>query len=563
LKKTRNNAELRSMRIRETHLPQILLGMALLVALFWNLAHAAEVRWVQLDVNGTGTRAEIGLDRADDYKIIRLSNPARLAVDFPASRLGSRFAVPPGMGIVRSVRHGQPVPGTIRIVFDLAQSVAALEPRLERGLEGVWLVIEWPGDGPATRLPPRPPAPPPASNSIAAPEEEHDVVVWPLGDHIAVPMQSAPPPASGAPPARTGDEPPPAHPGPGIPSGALPQTTPAAPALPARGATGPPASPMLDPIAQIAAATQTGAAESMMQAVAATPVAVSMMAPPPHSSMDAVPGTAPQPHPPPAHPAPVPAATPAQAIPALRSLVIAIDPGHGGRDPGAIGPGGTHEKHVVLSIARELARQIDATPGMRAHLIRNSDVYVELPQRAHLAREAKADMFVSIHADAARDRQVHGASVYTLSTTGASSQHARWLADRENSADLIGDMPVTNNTLSSVLLDLVHSGHMKASQDAATHVLTGLSGVGKAHKSQVEYANFSVLRNADMPAMLVETGFISNAAEENRLKDPAYQRRLASAILNGINAFFRNQPPPGTLFAAHSKAHPDASGGLP
>jgi len=551
------------MRIRGTHLPQILLGLALLAALCWNLAYGAEVRWVQMDVNGTGTRAEIGLDRADEYKIMRLSNPARLAVDFPDSRLGPRFAVPPGMGVVRSVRHGQPVPGTIRIVFDLAQSVAALEPRLERGPEGVWLVIEWPGDGPSSTAPPPRPPPPPVAQPVAVPEEE-DVVVWPLGDHIAVPMQSGAPPVLGVPPARTMDEPP-AHPGPGIiPTGALPQATPPAPAPPARGATGPPASPMLDPIAQIAAATQTGAAESMMQAVAATPVAVSVMEPPIHSTAVA-PSRVPQTHPAPAHPASVPAAaTPAQAAaPALRSLVIAIDPGHGGRDPGAIGPGGTYEKHVVLSIARELARQIDATPGMRSHLVRNSDVYVELPQRAHLAREARADMFVSIHADAARDHHVHGASVYTLSTTGASSQHARWLADRENSADLIGGVPVTNNTLSNVLLELAHSGHMKASQDAATHVLGGLSEVGKAHKSHVEYANFSVLRNADMPAMLVETGFISNAAEERRLKDPAYQRRLASAILNGINAFFRNQPPPGTLFAAHSKAHPDASGGLP
>jgi len=245
--------------------------------------------------------------------------------------------------------------------------------------------------------------------------------------------------------------------------------------------------------------------------------------------------------------------------------MIAIDPGHGGRDPGAIGPGGTYEKTIVLSIARELARQINATPGMRAHLIRNSDTYVELPDRARLAREAKADMFVSIHADAAQNRSVQGASVYTLSTTGASSQHARWLADRENSVDLIAGVKVENSTLSSVLLDLAHSGHMKASQDAAEHVLTGLSGVGKAHKKHVEYANFSVLRNADMPAMLVETGFISNASEEKRLKDPAYQRRVATAILNGINAFFRNQPPPGTLFAANAAvSHPaDASGGSP
>jgi len=301
----------------------------------------------------------------------------------------------------------------------------------------------------------------------------------------------------------------------------------------------------------VQSATQSGAAEQMVHHLAATPVAASVSPPAQAAaspSASVSPAHASRQAPPPA--------------PALRPLVIAIDPGHGGRDPGAIGPGGTYEKNIVMAIARELARQINAAPGMRAHLIRDSDTYVELPDRARLAREAKADMFVSIHADAAENHQVRGASVYTLSTNGASSQHARWLADRENSADLIGGVTVKNDTLSSVLLDLAHSGHMKASQDAATHVLTGLSGVGKAHKQHVEYANFSVLRNADMPAMLVETGFISNPDEEKRLKDPAYQRKVAGAILKGIDAFFRNQPPPGTLFAASNGAKPaTASGG--
>jgi len=544
------------MRIRGAHLSQILLGLTLLAALFWNLAHGAEIRWVQMDANAGGTRAEIGLDAVAEYKILRLSNPARLVVDFPASRLSPRFAVPPGIGVVRAVRNGQPVPGTVRIVFDLARSVAAREPRIERGGDGAWLVVEWPGEGApsvaATAPPPvsAPAAPPVAVSAppAAAVAAEEDAVIWPLGDpveRIAIPAPSgtvpALPPAGGARPVppRTGG-----------PTGAVPQPRP-------DGTTGPPAvAPgRLDPIAQIAAATQTGAAEQIMQAAAATSVAVSVEAPPQ------------------AAPAPAPAARPLAVSaqpshpPALRSLVIAIDPGHGGRDPGAIGPGGTYEKHVVLAIAQELARQIDRTPGMQARLIRERDVYVELPQRARLAREARADMFVSIHADAAQNRNAHGASVYTLSTTGASSQHARWLADRENSVDLIGGVAVENNTLSSVLLDLAHSGHMKASQDAATHVLTGLSGVGRAHKRQVEYANFSVLRNADMPAMLVETGFISNAAEEQRLKDPAYQRRLAGAILDGIQAFFRNQPPPGTLFAANlaasGKVYADAGGGTP
>jgi N-acetylmuramoyl-L-alanine amidase len=241
-----------------------------------------------------------------------------------------------------------------------------------------------------------------------------------------------------------------------------------------------------------------------------------------------------------------------------RPLVIAIDPGHGGQDPGAIGPSGRYEKHAVLAISKELARQINATPGMKAYLVRDTDVYVERPQRARKARTAKADMFVSIHADAAENRSAWGSSVYVLSLRGASSQHARWLADKENASDLVGGVRLTKDTLSNVLLDLAQSGHMKASQDAAGHVLTSLKGLGKTHKPQIEFANFEVLRNSDMPAMLVETGFISNADEEKRLFDPSHQRKVAGAVLEGIQSYFTRQPPPGTLFAARAQAEADA-----
>lgn len=344
-----------------------------------------------------------------------------------------------------------------------------------------------------------------------------------------------------------------------------------------------------DPIARIAAAS---AASGTASSVAATTT------PEPDPSLASNDATSrlissmrPEPAPlPPAVPVPAPAATPAPAPvavtppvstptpvvdapvpapvmtpgPGMRQLVIAIDAGHGGQDPGAIGPAGTYEKHLVLSIARELARQIDATPGMRAHLVRDNDSYIELPQRARRARQARADMFVSIHADAALNRAAYGSSVYTLSLRGASSQQARWLADRENTADLVGGVRLEKDTLSSVLLDLAQSGHMKASQDAATHVLSAMRNVGKTHKANVEYANFAVLRNADMPAMLVETGFISNPEEERRLLDPAHQRRVAAAVLNGVNAFFTNQPPPGTMYAARAAAAANqASGGSP
>ena len=255
----------------------------------------------------------------------------------------------------------------------------------------------------------------------------------------------------------------------------------------------------------------------------------------------------------PVAPAPV-APTPKRAMQAgNRPLVVAIDAGHGGQDPGAIGPSGHREKDVTLAIARELARQINATPGLKAFLTRDTDVFIPLNRRAVLARNAKADIFLSIHADAAENRNAQGASVFVLSTRGASSQRARWLADKENSADLIGGVKLdTGDTLASVLLDLTQSGQMKASSDAANHVLDSLGRIGK--KRRVEHANFAVLRTSDVPAMLVETGFISNHAEEALLASRDYQRKLASAMLDGVHAYFTRQPPPGTLYAARAQA---------
>ncbi|WP_240906272.1 N-acetylmuramoyl-L-alanine amidase [Thermomonas sp. HDW16] len=244
----------------------------------------------------------------------------------------------------------------------------------------------------------------------------------------------------------------------------------------------------------------------------------------------------------------------------VRPLVIAIDAGHGGQDPGAHGLNGTREKDVTLSIARELARQINATPGMKAFLTRDTDVFIPLGQRARRASANKADIFLSIHADAAENRNARGSSVYVLSTRGASSQRARWLADKENAADVIGGERVrtADNTLTSVLLDLTQSGNMKASEDAAGHVLGGLKRVGNNHKPEIERANFAVLRTSDkMPAMLVETAFISNPDEEKRLIDRDFQRTLATAILDGIDDYFSRQPPPGTLYAARAQARQD------
>ncbi len=251
----------------------------------------------------------------------------------------------------------------------------------------------------------------------------------------------------------------------------------------------------------------------------------------------------------------------------LRPLVIAIDAGHGGQDPGARGANGSREKDITLKIARELARQVNATPGLKAYLTRDTDMFIPLAQRYQKARAAKADLFVSIHADAFTNPEASGSSVFVLSQRGASSQAARWLAGQENAADLVGGVRLQDkdNTLASVLLDLSQSATMKASEDMANHVLGGLKRLGKTHKQQVERANFVVLRSPDVPSMLVETAFITNPEEERRLNDPAHQGLLARAILDGVNLYFTRQPPPGTLYAARAEASyaTVASGGSP
>ena len=432
--------------------------------------NASEIKQLKLDVGPSGTRAELVLDKPGAYRLIPLTNPERLAVDFPASHLAPGTALPKPTGVVTAVRSGQPVPGTVRLVFDLGSKVKAIPTLVEATPQGAVLMLEWPGDGPVAKVAPEP---------VALPDEPR--------------IRAQPDPI-----ARIASQPMPA-----------PVSTPAA---------GPAAPPI---------------------AVAATP---------PSGGQNAVPTSS----------GPADAAVP-KVVPqiGMRPLVIAIDAGHGGQDPGAHGLNGTREKDVTLAIARELARQINATPGLKAFLTRDSDVYIPLNHRARRASANNADLFLSIHADAAENRNARGSSVYVLSTRGASSQRARWLADKENAADIIGGKRVQDpgNTLTSVLLDLTQSGNMKASEDAADHVLGGLKRVGNNHKPEVERANFAVLRTSDkMPAMLVETAFISNPDEEKRLADPAFQRTIARAILDGIDTYFSRQPPPGTLYAARAQA---------
>jgi N-acetylmuramoyl-L-alanine amidase len=239
------------------------------------------------------------------------------------------------------------------------------------------------------------------------------------------------------------------------------------------------------------------------------------------------------------------------APPDARDLIIAIDAGHGGEDPGAIGMNGTREKDVVLAIARELALKINAETGMRAVLTRNGDYFVPLRDRMRRARAQQADLFVSVHADSIRDRRVDGSSVYILSQRGATDEASRWLAERENASDLIGGVSLDDkdDVLASVLLDLSQSASLSASQVAAERVLHQLNRVGEVRKPQVQQARFMVLKSPDIPSMLVETAYISNPEEEMRLRAQAHQAKLASAIHLGVHDYFYANPPAGTRVA--------------
>ncbi|CAJ0800541.1 N-acetylmuramoyl-L-alanine amidase AmiC [Ralstonia psammae] len=228
-----------------------------------------------------------------------------------------------------------------------------------------------------------------------------------------------------------------------------------------------------------------------------------------------------------------------------RLLTVAIDPGHGGEDPGATGGAGTHEKDVVLSIARMLKAKIDAQPNMRAMMTRDSDYFVPLGVRVQKARRVQADLFVSIHADAFLSPEARGASVFVLSDRGASSAQAKWLANKENAADMIGgaNLGSKDAQVTRVLLDLSTTAQITDSMKVGKAVLDQIGGINRLHKGQVEQAGFAVLKAPDIPSILVETAFISNPEEEAKLNDLGHQNQLADAILRGIRAYFAKNPP--------------------
>ncbi|TKA20368.1 N-acetylmuramoyl-L-alanine amidase [Xanthomonas euvesicatoria] len=553
--------------IRQLCLSTLTASLSLAVFAAWG----GEIKGVGVSTGATGTRAEIQLAGSGGFKTLSLANPTRLVVDFPESSGMRGLKLPSAAGLVTSVRTGQPVPGTFRVVFELATPVTPLKPQMQTLGSVSTLVIEWPGD----------PAPA-AASAVAAAALTAAPAPRPLNAQAeaaraTAALAASAQRASSVPPSQPSTPPP----APSVPASALPTVTQAP--VPTTVATGVPtprpatsgapaptgvAGNTPNRAAGAAANVTSGAVVAGSSASAAAilnggsaPMGATSgnaAANAPNSASSAVAAAGDDDLPP--RPVLPSEASRVKMGPGMRPLIVAIDPGHGGQDPGAMGPTGKREKDVTLAVGRELARQVNATPGMKAYLTRDTDVFIPLPMRAQKARAAKADIFISIHADAAENRSATGSSVYVLSTKGASSQRARWLADKENAADLVGGVRLqqTESTLANVLLDLAQSGHMKASEDAAGHVLGGLKRIGNNHKPQLERANFAVLRTSDMPAMLVETAFISNPDEERRLIDPAYQRKIAGAVLDGIDTFFTRQPPPGTLFAARAQAEADA-----
>ena len=226
-------------------------------------------------------------------------------------------------------------------------------------------------------------------------------------------------------------------------------------------------------------------------------------------------------------------------------VTIVIDPGHGGEDSGAIGARGSKEKDVVLSIGKRLKTKIEQQPNMRVVMTRNADFFVPLGTRVQKARAVQADLFISIHADAFVQPSARGSSVFVLSEKGASSTAARWLAKKENAADLIGGVNIKKHDrqLASVLLDLSTTAQINSSMKLGNAVLGEMGGINKLHKGSVEQASFAVLKAPDIPSILVETAFISNPEEEAKLNDDAHQERVANAILNGVKKYFAKNPP--------------------
>jgi N-acetylmuramoyl-L-alanine amidase len=470
-------------------------GGALLLWLSAPAARGGGIAAVRLWPAREYTRVTIESDRALAATHRLTEAPYRLAVDIDDLELDAGLRrivgkVRPDDPYIAGVRVGQYLPRTVRIVFDLKQPVRLeqfallpVAPYEHRLILDLYPLQEI---DPLLAL---------VREREAASERAAQAVQDALGELIARVDRPALGPAPGP-----GSAPPPAEP-PRLPP-APPAAAPAAPGAPAAPAARPPPAPPSPPL---------------------TPAPAAPAAPP----------------------APAPP-TEAERRRVERLVIVALDPGHGGEDPGAIGPTGLREKDVVLAIALALRSRLNAVPGMRVMMTRDADFFVPLQERVRKARRVQADLFVSIHADAFYRPEARGASVYALSTRGASSSAARWMAERENRADQVGGVNidgVRDAQLLAAMADMSISAQIKDSLELGEEVLRRIGRVGRLHKPRVEQAGFAVLKAPDIPSILVETAFISNPEEEAKLRDPGYRAELVDALEAGIRRHFARNPP--------------------
>lgn len=463
---------------------------------------------------------------AVNYKAFTLSNPNRLVLDLKNTEIKTALSGLNVRGtVVNNIRSAYFAPDVVRVVFDLKQPVN-WQVRRSNSAARQQLVLEFSSTSSAVQLSSQP-------------------------QYKSIPGVAAKPPSASAGPASQ-----------------TPRLASSAQALP-RAAPVIPSSQRQSGLAPVAReGTPVGGTDlkavTNTQTVRPRPVAVTTAtkaAPPPtvpsnSAVVQNVPvATAAVSRTPPvskvvdAKPAPLrDAKLPSRG----RDIVVAIDAGHGGKDPGATGYHGTKEKDVVLAIARELHKQMSTVKGLKPVLVRDGDYFIHLKKRRDIARDKyKADVFISVHADAFTNRKANGASVFVLSQNGASSTTASYLADRENSADLIEgfDISNANENLSEMILNVAMDGVLAESNDVGGQILKELGDVSRLHKKQVEHAGFMVLKSPDMLSLLVETGFISNPAEEKQLNSPSHQRSLARAIVKGTHLYFERNPIPDTYYA--------------
>jgi N-acetylmuramoyl-L-alanine amidase len=500
------------------------------------LAQAAttQLTQVQITTDNRNTHIALHLTNSINYHIFTLLNPNRLVIDLPDTRLAtSLHNLNLSHTPILRVREGHPKPGLLRLVLDLDRFLSPSEISLDRSTQnGEQLVLNLPvennqiANNPVINTPAKnnsaisnPPKPTQALQKTQQWAQEN------LADTLTTPTPVQLKPVATTSPNKT------------TPLLSTSQTAATAKIFHST----PPNARQAAPSQKIIAPPLVLTPKSITAPVPTAKISKTTptLALPRKGGGDQV----------------VAASTPQQDHSIAphrpsRPIVVVIDPGHGGKDPGTIGPNGVREKNVVLAISRDLYQILQKDPDFRPALTRRGDYFISLRGRLAIARQDKGDMFIAIHADAYREPGATGAAIFALSPHGASSEAARWLAEKENYSELGGvTLNDKSDVLRSVLIDLSQTATISSSIQLGTMLLPQLASICRLHYTRVEQAPFMVLKSPDIPSLLVETGFLSNPIEERRLSDPAYQQKVAQALYTGIKNYFWNNPPPGTLLA--------------